>query len=75
MITDREMFCTFVGVITTHQNIPRGMKKALLISSAKEFGISQDHVEEILKDLEKTLEFVCTKVLKKLTDKDNMFKQ
>ncbi len=74
MITDREMFCTFVGVITTHQQIPKGMKKSLLISSAKEFGISPDHVEEILKELEQTLEFVCIKALQKLGKKDNMFK-
>ena len=50
------------------------MKKGLLISSAKEFGISPDHVEEILKELEQTLEFVCIKALQRLGKKDNMFK-
>jgi len=75
MITNREIFCTFIGVITTHKEIPKQVKNMLLFESGKEFGINHDEVSEILKEMEKTLEFVCANAMKKLSKKGDMFKE
>jgi len=75
MITNRELFCTFIGVITTHKDIPKQIKHTLLYESGKEFGISHDEVAEIVKEMEKTLEFVCIRAMERLGKKDNMFRE
>lgn len=73
MITSREMFCTFIGVITTHKEIPRPLRNMLLFESGKEFGIQKDEVAEILKEMEKTLSFVCDKLGDRINKRDNSF--
>ena len=69
MITDKEMFCSVVGVIIS--TIPKEYSTDLIFQSAKEFGITQEDVKIIMVELKDTLGFACAKMLKKMQGENN----
>ena len=69
MITDKEMFCSIVGVIIS--TIPKEYSTDLIFQSAKEFGINQEDAKIIMVELKDTLGFACAKMLKKMQGENN----
>ena len=69
MITDKEMFCSVVGVIIS--TIPKEYSTDLIFQSAKEFGITQEDAKIIMVELKDTLGFACAKMLKKMQGENN----
>jgi len=64
MITNREMYCTILGVIIS--TVPPDSRTRLLEEAGKEFGISKKEAMTIFEESHKTLGYVIQKMLKEM---------
>ena len=69
MISNREMFCSVIGVVIS--TVPKEYATDILFQSAKEFGIEKDEAKIIISELKDTLGFACAKMLKKMQGKNH----
>ena len=70
MISNKEMFCTLFGALTMIDTISPKNKSKLIQKAGESFGLSEDQIENIIADLDKTIAFILSNMLQ--DKKDNI---
>jgi|TARA_R110000796_G_scaffold18524_3_gene56111 hypothetical protein len=70
MINNKEMFCTLFGALTMIDTISAKNKSKLIRKAGESFGLSEDQIENIIADLDKTIAFILSNMLQDKEDID-----
>ena len=70
MISNKEMFCTLFGALTMIDTISAKNKSKLIRKAGESFGLSEDQIENIIADLDKTIAFILSNMLQDKEDID-----
>ena len=70
MISNKEMFCTLFGALTMIDTISAKNKSKLIHKAGESFGLSEDQIENIIADLDKTIAFILSNMLQDKEDID-----
>ena len=64
------MFCTLFGALTMIDTISAKNKSKLIRKAGESFGLSEDQIENIIADLDKTIAFILSNMLQDKEDID-----
>ena len=68
MINNKEMFCTLFGALTMIDSISAKNKTKLMQKAGESFGLSEDQMQNIIDDLDKTIAFILANMLENNKD-------